>query len=60
MMRSSNRVPLEFTFYAGLEVRVAVDGAKVPMRTLRKLVPIYQEGAVDEDLLQEGRRALRE
>ncbi len=57
---SSNRVPVEFTLYAGLEVRVAVDGAKVPMRTLRKLVPIYQEGAVDEDLLQEGRRGLRE
>src|ERR1039458_190538 len=57
---SSNRVPLEVTLYAGLEVRVAVDGAKIPMRTLRKLVPIYQEGAVDEDLLQEGRRALRE
>ncbi len=57
---SSNRVPLEFTIYAGLEVRVAVEGAKVPMRTLRRLVPIYQEGAVDEDLLQEGRRALRE
>ncbi len=57
---SSNRVPLEFTFYAGLQVRVAVEGAKIPMRTLRRLVPIYQEGAVDEDLLQEGRRALRE
>src|ERR1700674_1112515 len=57
---SSNRAAVEFTFYAGLEVRVAVDGAKVPMRTLRKLVPIYEEGAVDEDLLQEGRRALRE
>src|SRR4029077_6710350 len=28
--------------------------------TLRKLVPIYQEGAVDEDLLQEGRRSLRD
>jgi outer membrane protein insertion porin family len=56
----SNRVPVEFTLYAGLEVRVAVDGAKVPTRTLRRLVPIYQEGAVDEDLLQEGRRALRE
>jgi outer membrane protein assembly factor BamA len=27
---------------------------------VRRLVPIYQEGAVDEDLLQEGRRALRE
>jgi outer membrane protein insertion porin family len=56
----SNRIPLDVTLYAGAEVRVAVDGAKVPMRTLRRLVPIYQEGAVDEDLLQEGRRALRE
>jgi outer membrane protein assembly complex protein YaeT len=53
-------VPLEATFYAGLRVRVTVEGAKVPARTLRKLVPIYEEGAVDEDLLQEGRRALRE
>ena len=56
----SNLVPVEFTIYAGSEVRVAVEGAKVPMRTLRKLVPIYEEGAVDEDLLQEGRRSLRE
>ena len=53
--RKTNRVPVDFTLYAGLEVRVAVEGAKVPAATLRKLVPIYQEGAVDEDLLQEGR-----
>ena len=56
----SNRVPLDFTMYAGQEVRVAVEGAKVPAGTLRKLVPIYEEGAVDEDLLQEGRRSLRD
>ena len=56
----SNRVPMEFTMYAGLEVRVAVVGAKVPAGTLHKLVPIYEEGAVDEDLLQEGRRSLRD
>lgn len=56
----TNRVPVDFTLYAGLEVRVAVVGAKVPAATLRKLVPIYQEGAVDEDLLQEGRRSLRD
>jgi outer membrane protein insertion porin family len=56
----TNTVPLDVTFYAGLEVRVTVEGAKVPTRTLRKLVPIYEEGAVDEDLLQEGRRGLRE
>jgi outer membrane protein insertion porin family len=55
----SNRVPIDFTMYAGLEVRVAVQGAKVPASTLRRLVPIYAEGAVDEDLLQEGRRSLR-
>jgi len=56
----SNRVPLEFTMYAGLEVRVDVEGAKVPSGTLHRLVPIYQEGEVDEDLLQEGRRSLRD
>ncbi len=56
----TNRVPIEFTMYAGLEVRVAVEGAKIPASTLRRLVPIYQEGAVDEDLLQEGRRSLRD
>jgi outer membrane protein insertion porin family len=56
----SNRVPIDFTLYAGQEVRVTVQGAKVPAGTLRKLVPIYQEGAVDEDLLQEGRRSLRD
>jgi outer membrane protein insertion porin family len=56
----SNRVPVDFTLYPGLEVRVVVEGAKVPAATLRKLVPIYQEGAVDEDLLQEGRRSLRD
>ena len=57
---TTNTVPLDVTFHAGSEVRVIVEGAKVPARTLRKLVPIYEEGAVDEDLLQEGRRTLRE
>jgi outer membrane protein insertion porin family len=56
----SNRIPVNFTMFAGLEVRLSVSGAKVPEGTLRKLVPIYQEGTVDEDLLQEGRRSLRD
>jgi outer membrane protein insertion porin family len=56
----TNTVPLEATFHAGSQVRVTVEGGRVSDRTLRKLVPIYEEGAVDEDLLQEGRRALRE
>jgi outer membrane protein insertion porin family len=56
----SNRVPIEFAVYAGLEVRVNVEGAKISAGTVRRLVPIYEEGAVDEDLLQEGRRSLRD
>lgn len=56
----SNSVPLEAAVYAGLAVRVIVEGAKVSARQLHKLLPIYQEGAVDEDLLQEGRRGLRD
>ncbi|HEX3375840.1 MAG TPA: POTRA domain-containing protein [Candidatus Acidoferrales bacterium] len=56
----TNRVPLNFAMYAGLEVRVAVEGARISTGNLRKLIPIYQEGAVDQDLLQEGRRSLRD
>jgi len=56
----TNRVPLNFVMYAGLEVRVAVEGARISSGNLRKLIPIYQEGAVDQDLLQEGRRSLRD
>src|SRR3989304_2634308 len=40
--------------------RVRVEGPEISSRTLRQLLPIYAEGAVDEDLLQEGRRNLRD
>jgi outer membrane protein assembly complex protein YaeT len=56
----ANRVPVDFTLYAGLEVRLVAEGAKVSAGTLRRLVPIHREGTMDEDLLQEGRRSLRE
>jgi outer membrane protein insertion porin family len=54
-----NRVPLTLEVTAGPRVRVEVSGARVRKSRLRKLLPIYAEGAVDEDLLQEGRRNLR-
>jgi outer membrane protein insertion porin family len=53
------RVPLTLTVTAGPRVRVETSGARVSKSRLRKLLPIYAEGAVDEDLLQEGRRNLR-
>lgn len=40
-------------------VEVAAEGYKFSQAELRKLVPIYEEGAVDDDLLNEGRRSLQ-
>lgn len=55
----ANRVPLTVAVTAGPRVRVETTGTRVSKSRLRKLLPIYAEGAVDEDLLQEGRRNLR-
>jgi len=40
----------------GPRVKIEVEGAKFSSGDLKKLLPIYQEGAVDEDLLEEGRK----
>jgi outer membrane protein insertion porin family len=56
----TNRVALQASVSAQLQVKVLVLGAKISEGTLRTLLPIYEEGAVDEDLLQEGRRNLRD
>lgn len=56
----TNRVPLAFSVTAGPRVRVAIVGARLHRRQLKDLLPIYAEGAVDEDLLQEGRRNIRD
>jgi outer membrane protein insertion porin family len=56
----TNQVALQASVFAQLKVRVQVLGAKISLSTLRSLLPIYEEGAVDEDLLQEGRRNLRD
>ncbi|MDE3170573.1 MAG: hypothetical protein KGL75_10550, partial [Acidobacteriota bacterium] len=56
---TTNRVPLTLAVTEGPRVRVEIMGARVRKSRLRKLLPIFAEGAVDEDLLQEGRRNLR-
>lgn len=56
----SKTVPLTLDVFAGPKVRAELNGAKISDGKLRKLLPIYQEGAVDEDLLQEGRRNIRD
>jgi outer membrane protein insertion porin family len=57
---ASDEVPLEYSVTAGPRVRVTVTGAKIGKDKLRQLVPVYAEGAVDDDLLQEGRRNVRD
>lgn len=45
---------------AGPPVEIRVRGDGVSRRTLKKLIPIYEEGALDEDLVREGARNLRD
>ena len=56
---ASNTLPVTVSVTTGLKVTVQVAGWKISDRQLHQVLPIYQEGAVDDDLLQEGRRDLR-
>ena len=57
---AKNTLPLELEVTEGPQVQLAVTGAKFSNGELKRLVPVYQEGAVDTDLLEEGKRNLRE
>lgn len=57
---ATNTVPVTINVTAGPEIDVEVNGARISKSQRTKLLPIYAEGAVDEDLLQEGRRNLRD
>jgi outer membrane protein insertion porin family len=50
----TNRVDVDFKVTPGPKVSVEVKGAKLSQKKLRQLVPIYQEGAVDLALVDEG------
>jgi outer membrane protein insertion porin family len=57
---ASNSVPLTLDVSAGPTVLVTIQGAKFSRGELRRLIPVYQEAAVDVDLLEEGKRNLQE
>jgi outer membrane protein insertion porin family len=54
----TNRVNLALTIDPGPTVSVKLDGAKIWRRTLQKLIPVYEENSVDQDLIDEGQRNL--
>ncbi len=56
----TNRLDYTLQLVRGPSIDVKVEGAKISIRKLKKYVPIYEESAVDDDLLNEGRRNLRD
>lgn len=57
---AKNAAPIFLEVTQGPRVEVTVSGAKFSDAELKRLIPIYQEGAVDPDLLEEGKRNIRE
>jgi outer membrane protein insertion porin family len=57
---TKHTIALDLEVTEGPRVQMNVTGAKFSGGELKKLIPIYQEGAVDADLLEEGKRNLRE
>ena len=53
---------MNYVFYIdpGPLVNVRVQGARLRQAQLKKYIPVYEENAVDDDLLNEGRRNLRD
>src|SRR5262249_53086795 len=51
-----NIVDLNVTVQPGQFTLVEAIGYKIPQSKLKKLVPVYEEGTVDSDLVEEGRR----
>ncbi len=49
-----------FSAVQGPRVRVLIQGASMSQERVRGVIPVYEEGAVDEDLLNEGNRRLRD
>jgi outer membrane protein assembly complex protein YaeT len=56
----TNRLNYVFEVQQGPTVAISTEGEKISKGQLKKLVPVYQENSVDDDLLNEGRRNLRD
>jgi outer membrane protein insertion porin family len=56
----NNTVDYSIAVDRGPVVEIGVEGYKLPRSKLKRYVPVWEEHAVDEDLLNEGRRNLRD
>jgi outer membrane protein insertion porin family len=56
----TKRTHFVFTANRGPVVKIRVEGAGIGSDRLKHAIPVYEEGTVDEDLLNEGNRRLRD
>ena len=54
----TNTVDYAFDIEPGPKVEIIVEGFKISRSQLKKNVPVFEENALDDDLLNEGRRNL--
>ena len=57
---ASRRTNFRFSANQGPRVRVMVQAIGMTQERIRHLIPVYEEGTVDEDLLNEGNRRVRD
>lgn len=55
---TTNAVDFDFTIDAGPTVAISSEGFRISRGVLKQNVPVYEENALDDDLLNEGRRNL--
>jgi outer membrane protein assembly factor BamA len=56
---NTNQLDYSFRAREGPLVKVQIEGARYSRKTIERLVPVYEEGTVDLDLVNEGARNLR-
>lgn len=54
----TNRADVTFQVTQGPQIAIKVQGAHVWGRSMKKLIPVYQENTVDPELVEEGTRNL--
>ncbi|HEV2488134.1 MAG TPA: POTRA domain-containing protein [Terracidiphilus sp.] len=57
---TAKNVNFGFSANRGPVVKVLVQGANIDPDRIKHIIPIFEEGSVDEDLLNEGNRRLRD
>jgi outer membrane protein assembly complex protein YaeT len=56
----SHKADFYFSANRGPVVKVLVEGARIGLERFKHVIPVFEEGSVDEDLLNEGNRRLRD